>query len=299
LFDIADVGLGVADPKRANKARDLWRLVFNNMRGTFDGVPNPNPFEGTRHLKEKTTPTLAASLLHTAMFDDGARLENAPLVGTGALASYEFQLRPTAVLTTWRCEHWKPAGRPREVFLVRPKVGNSRWLDLYDRWGQPLFPALEKRLDACKGDRTTGILIPRDGTYDTPWAPLDSQELPRPFYDLFHRIKARVRLPEDMQWRSFRTGGISESADSGSTEAELMALSGHLDPRTAKIYVRDTINMVHNNQRKRIAHRAEVIQGLLAIRKLGGIGDDELKELVRILTPFITKTIDVQDPDAS
>ncbi|MCP2213965.1 hypothetical protein [Bradyrhizobium diazoefficiens] len=299
LYDIADVGLGVADPKGSNKARELWRLVFNNMRGVFAGVPILNPFTGTRHLKEHKTPTFASTLLHAVLFDHGAQLEGAPRVGTAGLASYEFQIRPTATLTSWRCEHWKPASRPRQVFIVRPKVGNSRWIDLYDRWGQPLFPVLEKRLDELKGERTHGPLIPMDGTYDTPWAPLDAQELPKAFYKLFHRIKARVNLPEEMQWRSLRKGGISESAESGCTESELMALSGHLDPRTAKIYVRETINMIHNNQIKRIAHRAEVIQGLIAVRKLAANGDSELDELIRLLTPFITKTIDVQIPAAA
>ena len=293
LYDIADVGLGVADPKGSNRARELWRLVFNNMRGVFDGVPILNPFNGTRHLKEQKIPVFASSLLHAVLFDHGAQLEEWPNVGTGGMASHEFQIRPTAILTSWRCEHWKPADRPRQVYLVRPKVGNSRWIDLYDRWGQPLYPVMERRLDELKGDRTTGPLIPKDGTLDEPWAPLDAQELPRQFYTVFHRIKARVNLPAEMQWRSFRKGGISESAEAGCTHYELMALSGHCDPRTAKIYVQETIRMIHNNQMKRIAHRTEVIQALIALRKLAPNGDSELDELIRLLGPFVKQTIDV------
>ncbi|MCK1439946.1 hypothetical protein [Bradyrhizobium sp. 15] len=299
LYDIADVGLGVADPKGSNKARELWRLVFNNMRGVVDGVPILNPFAGTRHLKEKKTPVFASTLLHAVLFDHGAQQEGWPGVGTAGLASYEFQLRPTATLASWRCEHWKPVDRPRQVYLVRPKVGNSRWIDLYDRWGQPLYPVMENRLDALKGDRVTGPLIPRDGTFDEGWAPLDAQELPKQFYTVFDRIKARVNLPEEMQWRSFRKGGISESAESGCTENELMALSGHLDPRTAKIYVQETIRMIHNNQLKRIAHRTEVIQGLIAVRQFATNHDTELDELIRLLNPFVKKSIDVHSPLAA
>jgi hypothetical protein len=297
LYDLFDLGLAVFDVKGYNRCRELLRTVFNNMVGEYEGVPLDNPIKHTRHLRDKNKrKRLGASILHLAYLDYGARLEGAPYVGTAALATFELQLRSTAAFTCWFCEHWKPADQPNQVYLVRPKVGNSRWIDLHDAWGNPYFPALEARLDAIKGDRKTGILIPRDGTYDTPWAPPDAVQLPKDFYALFGRIKKRVSLPDALEWSSFRRGGITESAEAGCTENELMCLSGHLDPRTARLYITETMRMVGNAQRKRIAQRAEVIQGLIAAHKLDKLRDDpEFQELMETLAPLVTTEIQPND----
>jgi len=297
LYDLFDLGLAVFDVKGYNRCRELLRLVFNNMVGEYEGVPLDNPIRHTRHLRDKNKQKkLGASILHLAYFDYGARLEGVPNLGTAALATFELQLRSTAVLAHWLCEHWKPTGRDNQVYLVRPKVGNSRWIDLHDVRGEPYFPALEARVDAIKGERKSGILIPRDGTHDTPWGLRDDGQLTHEFYSLFDRVKKKVRLPDALKWSSFRRGGITESAEAGCTENELMCLSGHLDPRTARVYITETMRMVSNAQRKRIAQRTEVIQGLIAAHKLDKLREEpEFQQLLEILGPFVTKEIQLDD----
>jgi hypothetical protein len=103
------------------------------MVDEYEGVPLDNPIRHTKHLRDKNKQKrLGASILHLAYFDHGARIEGVPNVRTGALATDELQLRSTAALTNWFCEHWKPIDRPNQVYLMRPKVGNSRWIDLHD-----------------------------------------------------------------------------------------------------------------------------------------------------------------------
>lgn len=294
-FDFNNLGMRVTRPDATNNLRETLRRVYNAMIGEFPQVPFDNVWRRVEHFKHYSIETFPGDLAHYAMFDWAARglQQPKPNIGTAALAVFELQIRAEAVLTSFLCEHWKPASRPRQVFVIRPKVRNSRWMNLYDANGEPLYPAIEKRLDELKGTRQTGILIPKDGTVDEPWA-APGQSLPNAFYDLFDMIKQAANLPEELKWTSFRHGGITESAEAGCTEAELMSLSGHKDVATAQHYIHMTQMMMGNAQQKRISHRARVIQALLASGRLDAILDQgDFSDLIAQLTPLLTTDLAV------
>jgi hypothetical protein len=207
-------------------------------------------------------------------------------LGTGALALHELQIRSGALMTSWFCEHWKPPDRPDQVYVIRPKTRNSRWINLRDELGEQLYPAFEERLDRLKGNRTSGILIPRDGTIDTAWA-APGKKLPTEFYDRVNKIKNEFDLPADLRFTGFRHGGITESAESGCSEAELTCLSGHMDPTIAQRYIHATQLLGSTSQKKRLKHRAQILQLLLKTDRLNELQNlPELQNLITMLAPF-------------
>jgi hypothetical protein len=65
------------------------------------------------------------------------------------------------------------------------------------------------------------------------------------------RIMRAASLPDELSFRSFRHGGITESSDSGASEEEIRFLTRH---RTAAIlprYSKRTMNKVENQAKKR------------------------------------------------
>jgi integrase len=277
--------------RRDTTAKHLKQTVstcFNSMYGVHPLVPAANPFARVRRKDHHQRRTYAATIENLAMFDFCARNAEMPNAGTGALTAYELEMRVESILTKFDCAHWKPADHPDEVLVTHWKTGETRWVYLKDADGEPLYGALEARLDALKGDRTRGILIPRDGTVDTPWA-LPDQSLSK-FYPVFRDIANRAGLPKECTFTSFRHGGITEAAEAGCTEDELMALSGHKDPRTVRRYIKQTRRLFEHGQRKRLVHRSRVIDGLRRTGKLSLIDDAGVTEVLDKL-PSVPKPV--------
>ncbi|MDT4738419.1 hypothetical protein [Bradyrhizobium sp. WYCCWR 12699] len=292
VFDYADLGLNVSRADAANRFRDTMRTIWNAMAGEFPGIAEHNPWPKARKLKHVKKKTRRADLVELAYLYRGSKLKDSNL-GVAAWAMHEFQIRSGAILSSWLCQHWKPADRPFQVYVIRPKTENSRWIDLRDENGEPLYPGLEAEIDRIKGTRSEGILIPRDGTYDTPWA-LPGKKMPGEFYVRFGEVRQAGGLGDDIKWTSYRHGGISESAEAGCTEQELMAISGHLDPRTAQRYIHETQLIVTTSQRKRLAHRARILQLLLANGRLESFREDpQVQVLFAALTPYLTQETEI------
>jgi hypothetical protein len=60
------------------------------------------------------------------------------------------------------------------------------------------------------------------------------------FYDKFKEIAAAADLHTDCTFTSFRHGGITESAEAGCNENEMMILRGHLHSGTVQKYAKRT-----------------------------------------------------------
>jgi hypothetical protein len=274
--------------------RTTVSTCFSAMHSVHPDVPVINPFTMVRRRQRNKQKTYCATIEHLAAFDFFARESGFPNVGTLALAAFELEMRVESLATKLDCAHYKPAGHPGQILITHWKTNTERWVDLKDVDGAPLYAALEERLDALKGNRTSGILIPKDGTLDRAWARPD-KPLGK-FYKVFRSIADRANLPKELKLTSFRHGGITEGAEAGLTEHELMSLSGHKDPRTILAYITQTRTLFENAQRKRLMHRSRVIEGLRRRGALDQIDNGAVFEVLAKLPP-VPKPND-QDDDA-
>jgi integrase len=276
----------------AQHVRATLSTCYSAMLSVHPDVPFANPFTKGRRRKHKKKKTYYASIENLAAFDYFAREAGFPNMGTLALAAFELEMRVESIATKLDCAHYKPADRPDQILITHWKTGEERWVFLNDVDGAPLYAALEARLDHLKGDRTSGILIPKDKTPDCAWARPD-KPLGR-FYKIFRIIADRANLPKACSFTSFRHGGITEGAEAGLTEHELMALSGHKDPKTIQAYITQTRTLFENAQRKRLMHRSRVIDGLRRRGALDQIADGVVFEVLAKL-PTVPKPNDEDD----
>jgi integrase len=272
---------------QANYVKTTCGTMFNAMYGIDDDVPYENPFGATRRRRHKKKKTVHAAIEDLAFFIVAARALGMPNLAVAAWFAFEFEMRVESILTGLMVQHYKPDHRKNEVLITHYKTDEEVWVSLYDSDGEPLYPGIEAALDELKGDRTSGVLIPRDGSLN-PWAGPEEQ-LPGDFYKTFDEVAGKKLRAKGITFTSFRHGGITEGAEAGLTEFELMTLSGHKDPRTIQKYVKQTRRMFENAQHKRILHRSRVIASLKRQGLLDGSSDDTAIQEVLALLPPVPK----------
>jgi hypothetical protein len=237
---------------------EAFKAAFNATRGIYRLTPADNPFARQKFATRMKKETYAADfddLINTLVAANDKNRQN---IGTMCLTAYDLKVRVESIGSRLMVEHYKPTDRPRQMLITHWKTKRATWIDLYDQDGKPLYGALETRLDECKGDRTTGILIPKDGTFDEPWGRPDGS-MATGFYAELREILDDAGLPEACTFTSFRHGGITESAEAGCTENEMMILSGHLFAGTVQKYAKRTRTGREKAQKKVIALREEKI----------------------------------------
>jgi hypothetical protein len=239
---------------------EAFKTMFFSMKGLHDDVPSDNPLANLRFGRHETEEIYAASLEDLLHMMATAEMMAGSSIATMCFVAYDLKIRVESIGSRLMVEHYKPVDRPDQMLITHWKTKQKRWIHLRDRDGYPLYEALEARLDACKGGRSTGILIPRDGTPDQPWGNPDGS-LSSAFYDRFHEISTVAGLHPDCTFTSFRHGGITEAAEAGCTEAEVMILSGHLEPSTVHGYIKKTRSRREKARLKVLADReAELVR---------------------------------------
>ncbi|MDB5638416.1 MAG: hypothetical protein JWP51_3324 [Bradyrhizobium sp.] len=275
---------------QANHGKVTFGTMFYSMYGLDKDVPFENPFARTKRRKRKKRKTVHATIEDLAFFVMSAREFGKPNLGVAAWFAFELEMRVESILTGLLVEHYKPIERPNEILITHFKTGDEYWVSLRDSDGESLYPGLETALDELKGSRTSGILIPKDGTLGA-WAPPE-EPLGDDFYTLFHDIAGPKLKKKKLSFTSFRHGGITEGAEAGCTEFELMTLSGHKDPKTIQAYVKRTKALFETAQKKRLAHRSRVIesllrQGIIDAKMLDDSGvQDVIERLPRVPRPI-------------
>ncbi|MDN4987175.1 hypothetical protein QY049_28850 [Bradyrhizobium sp. WYCCWR 13022] len=252
-------------PRRAEKVFGALRAAFNGARGIYKLAPANNPFDKQRfatRMKQVRHAVTFEDLIETLIAADKVGLSN---MATMAFVAYDLEMRVLSIPSKLLVEHYKPADRPHQMLIVHWKTKLQTWIDLYDEDGSPLYPALEKRLDACKGDRTSGILIPMDGTADQAWSE-DDHNLPTSFRQVFRSLMQMVGLPEVCKFTSFRHGGITGTAEAGCTENEMMILSGHATAATVQLYVKRSRRARATARKKVMAYQAEILAKMAKAR---------------------------------
>lgn len=75
------------------------------------------------------------------------------------------------------------------------------------------------------------------------------------FNHLYRRIADAAGLPQEITFRCFRHGGLTELGDSEATERKMVSLGGHETPSMVYVYSRRTARRIRNAARKRLALR--------------------------------------------
>jgi hypothetical protein len=259
----ADTGETITRIRKRSRTAQLvfeaMKTVFNATRGIHARTPSDNPFAKQKFAARFKNETYAGDfcdLLNVIVAGEHTGLRN---MATKCFVAYDLKIRVESIPTKLMVEHYKPADRPFQMLITHWKTKRATWIDLRDQDGEPLYPALERRLDDCKGDRTSGILIPKDGTTDEAWEANSDGSLTTSFYKTFRKLMKAASLPDTCKFTSFRHGGITESAEAGCTENEMMILSGHLHAGTVQLYAKKTRRGREVARKKVLSSRAEVV----------------------------------------
>lgn len=197
-------------------------------------VPAENPFRGVEmeHSKGTTRPATRAEAyaLHMALIAAGE-----PHLAAVPLVCFEWHQRPENVLAghlSWG--DYRPPERPSAVRVLHHKTGEMVWLPLAHN-GTALFPELADYLDGLERVGVPVVLM----------RPKAKDATAKPF--MLREARKRVRLaasaaglPSDLTLAACRHGGLTELGDAELTEQGVMALSGHKDARSARLYVKRT-----------------------------------------------------------
>lgn len=197
-------------------------------------VPTENPFRGVEleHSKGTTRPATRAEAyaLHKALVAAGE-----PHLAAVPLVCFEWHQRPENVLAghlSWG--DYRPPERPHAVRVLHHKTGELVWLPLVHN-GTALFPELAHYLDSLERIGVPVVLMrPKaKGAAAKPFTLRDARKRVR-------LAASAAGLPRDLTLAACRHGGLTELGDAELTEQGVMALSGHKDARSARLYVKRT-----------------------------------------------------------
>lgn len=239
----------------ANAAMRSMRRLYNIAgRRKWGGIqPGQNPF-AKMGMESVRSSTEVPTREQYELIRDKADEMGHPSIAIACMLGFELCQREGDVIGTMSWSHYKPG----QLHIRQSKTGEQLWVSLWDDEGE-LFPGLVERLDAA----------PRRGTLivmrDTP-DKRASKEAGEPVYlpykedwfrHLFRKIARAAGVPDEIQFRAFRHGGLTELDEAGATSRELMSTSGHTNVKTLEIYTRRSGRQAANAARKRRALRTD------------------------------------------
>ena len=210
--------------------RRLWKV------GDRLGLAKENPFSnmGLQKLKDRVilwTPEDVEKIIKVS--DEN----NYPSIGTLVLLCYDLCQRPGDMRQlTW--DNYFPDDGHGFAF-VQEKTDTPVEPEASD-W-------LIERLRNTRRVNTTNHIV----YYENTGKPYDRWN----YNMVFRRLRDLAKLPKELQLRDLRRTGATEMAESGCTEDELRAITGHQSRDILSIYVRPTKKLARAGQRKRYAAR--------------------------------------------
>ncbi len=238
-------------------ARRAWKIVARAYPSTFL-INNPqspgnrialNPWIGV--LRTFGTGTTKPCTREEAFaLADALHALGHPTLAIVALVSFELLQRPENIIAghlSWT--QYRPAERPSEIEIFHHKTGLRIWhpLEIEDEdvdgniVVRRLYPELEDRLAALPRLGVQVVMLQpqrgaRSGGGDRV-ARLYSES----YADhLVQQARKNARLPSHVTFAACRHGGMTLLGDATLTESQIMALSGHVTPAAARIYVKRT-----------------------------------------------------------
>jgi integrase len=228
--------------------KTAWNVAWRAEPAT---IPAVNPFSKMQlqHTAKQTRPVTHEEL---ERFVAAADASGEGSVGTAMMIAYYWLQRQTDILGRLAWGHYRPNGVPI-VKIRHHKTGAEIDLPLEDEDGTVLWPELTKRLDSV--ERRGTLIVTRDvpdrwkKTY-LPWKE-----------DYFRHRVAEIRsaagIDEAVKFMGARHGGNTEGADSGLSDAQLRALSGHKSVAMVHLYAKQTMRQRREGARKRLDKRTK------------------------------------------
>lgn len=210
-----------------------WDVVARLYRRE---VPQDNPWSGAV-LEGGYKAKVAATRGEAYGLADALAAHGHPHLGAVALICYEWLQRPENVLDGhFRWSDWRPADRHGEVSIFHHKTGLRVWHPL-EADGRPLYPEIEAWIARLPKLGPALVLTPAG------FAGTGRHSVPH-LYDhhyarqLVREARRAAGLPEHVTFDACRHGGMTELGDSGLTESEEMAISGHATPEAKRRYIK-------------------------------------------------------------
>lgn len=239
----------------ANAAMRAMRRLYNIAgRRKWGGIqPGHNPFT-KMGMESVRSVTEVPSRAQYEQIRDRADEMGFPSIALACMLAFELCQREGDVIGTLAWTHYKDG----QIHIRQSKTGEPLWVPLWDDEGE-LFPGLAERLDATP--RRGTLIVMRDQR-DRRASRAAGQPVYLPYKEdwfrhLFRKIARAAGVPDAIQFRAFRHGGLTEMDDAGATSRELMSTSGHTNVKTLEIYTRRSGRQAANAARKRRALRTE------------------------------------------
>jgi len=218
--------------RQANLSIWLLGRAWRTMRRRYPHVfPEVDPFEGFER-ESKTTAKPAATRKEAYALSKALRQMGHPHLGLVPLVCFEWHQRPENVLAHLCWSDVRPARRANFVRLEHHKTGQESWLPLEYR-GQKLFPEIEAYLATLPRLGATIVVTPGTRGPRRPYSEVYAAYLVR-------KARRVAGLPAHVTLDTCRHGGMTELGDAELTEQEIMSVSGHLTPESARLYVKRT-----------------------------------------------------------
>ena len=212
-----------------------------------------NPFANVDRAKYAKTTAIPSSRAEMQALAKALIEHGHPGLAVAATICFEWVQRPEDVRAgrlTW--DAYRPADRPNEVRIIHNKTGEEVWQPLETKDGRKLYPEIEDLL--AKLPRLGGSLVMFDATRAERGKPGTRQ--PRLYSNSYaqhviQKVRKLAGLPAHVTLESCRHGGMTELGDAELTEQEIMATSGHLTPKAARLYIKRTKKQVMSGAVKR------------------------------------------------
>lgn len=230
-------------PRQAGLSVALMRNSWTIVRRLYPKVvPAENPWQGVvleGEIKEITAATRdEAFALSAAIAAYGH-----PHLAAVPIICFEWLQRPENVLDghlSW--SDIRPSDAPVHVRIDHHKTNKKVLQPLEDDDGQ-LFPELEAYLKTLSKSGVPVVVTPAERGSNRPYSHSYARRIVR-------EARRTANLPEHVTLTACRHGGMTELGNAELTEQQTMALSGHMTPEAARLYVKRT-----NTQRLTAARR--------------------------------------------
>ena len=117
---------------------------------------------------------------------------------------------------------------------------------------QPISPELVQRLENTPRLGPLIVMVERRGV----WRPYNHGT----FRHHVQSVRVAAGLPSDLQFYRLRHLGLTEAGDAGATDAEIVALSGHMSREIVGVYTQRTRQQASSALEKRLSLRTKLAQ---------------------------------------
>ena len=227
-----------------NIARRAWNIVQPEHPKI---VPSDNPWAKVERIGRKGTKP-AATRVEAYALAKALKEIGEPHLGAAALIAFEWHQRPENMLAgsiTWH--DYRGTDHPGFVRIVHKKNGEEVMLPLEDEDGQLFYPELEAYLAELPRLGLPIVLTSGERGPSRPYSMVYAQRRVR-------QARRRAGLGTHVTLDACRHGGLTEAADSGGTEQQLRALSGHKTGQALRVYLKATEVQRTIASRQRRAH---------------------------------------------